>query len=99
MPMGSPIGKRCPPPRAGARSHLPAASSGYGMRIRKEDGDATECQPRPLAELALGGLEGHVRHAAPVDTDRREDPPGPESLDQPLVARHPLRDRARADDV
>src|SRR5438876_347287 len=54
---------------------------------------------RPLAELAPGGVEGHVRHAAPVDADRREDPDGPEPVDQPLVARHPLPDRPRPDDV
>src|SRR6266481_9533129 len=40
-----------------------------------------------MAELAPGGVEGHVRHAAQVDADRREDPPGPEPVDQPLMAR------------
>ena len=58
--------------------------------------------PKPLARRTMArpplcGLEGHLRHAAPVVPDRRQDPAGPDAVDQPLVARHALRHGARPD--
>src|SRR5436190_12033263 len=48
-----------------------------------------------LAVTAVRRLGGHVRDAAHVDADRRQDPPDEDALDQPLVERRPLRDSLR----
>ena len=41
----------------------------------------------------------HLRNAASVDPDRRQDSPGPHALAEPFLARRAVRHRARADDL
>src|SRR5437667_10992398 len=53
MPMGSPIGKRCPPPRAGARRHLPAASSGMVCASGRRTAMQPSASPDPWPSLPL----------------------------------------------
>ena len=56
-------------------------------------------RPRALARTALRRVEGHARHAATVDANRRQDPPGADALAQSFLARRALRHGARADHV
>ena len=44
-------------------------------------------------------MEGHLRHAAALDPDRRQDPAGPDPVAQPFLARRALCHAARADHV
>ena len=76
--------------RPGRRSGERSGSNGE----RPGDGRV----PR-VAAAAGGGLDGHARHAAPVDPGRRQDPAGPGADGQPLVAGDAVRHAAGADHV
>src|SRR6202165_5824264 len=54
---------------------------------------------RVLAGPAICGMEGLLRDAAHVVSDRGENSPGAESVDEPFVARHALCDFAWPNDV
>src|SRR5882762_10269588 len=47
-----------------------------------------------LAVSRIRGLARHLFHSSHVDADRGQDPNDAHALDQPLVARHALFDRA-----
>src|SRR5256885_11924041 len=51
-----------------------------------------------LAGTELRGLERHLRDLAHVVPDRRQGPARANALDEPFLARHPLRHCARPDD-
>src|SRR5215813_14160352 len=51
----------------------------------------------PLAQPAPRGLAGHARYPPPLAADRGKNPPRPLAEAEPLVARAPVRERARVD--
>src|SRR5262245_5252263 len=52
-----------------------------------------------MAGTALRGLEGHLRHAAVMDANRRQDPPRANALAQSFLARRSLCLATRPDYV
>ena len=52
----------------------------HSPRCDEHDTDSGQRRRRGLAEPAPRGVAGHLRHAPPVDADRRQDPAGPTPL-------------------
>ncbi len=52
-----------------------------------------------MAGIALCGVEGHERHAAALDADRRQDAADAHAVAQSRVARHAARDGPRSRDA
>src|SRR5205085_8996162 len=48
-----------------------------------------------MARTSVCRMERHLHNVANVDAGRRQDPHGEDAADQPLVARHAVRDLAR----
>ena len=89
-----PRSTRSTPAAAAARSPKPSRSRRSDAPSRRPDRDRDA-----LAGAARGRLDRDARDAAPLDADRRQDPPGAGADGQPLVAGDAVRDAARADDV
>ena len=89
--MAQDMASRCPlPDLLGQPMFLKDARRGERGRGERHDHAVV-----PLARTALCGVEGHLRDAATVDADRRQDPARAHALAQPFLARDAVRDRAR----
>ena len=67
--------------------------------LRSANAARPHIRDRAVAGPAPRGVERHLRDAAPVDADRRQDPARPEPLGQPRLERDSLRHAPRLDDL
>src|SRR5438552_10210698 len=68
-------------------------------KIRSQEGRADAIGSLELAAASLRRLAGQLRHVAPMDADRRQNPPRLGGAGQSLVARAALCHVARPDDL